>query len=168
MAKVLNSNLKIVEQFYNKLPKFLDGRIDYRNSRESAVINVFIMHEERLLLLKRSDKVGNYKGCWNVVAGYFDELKSVLEKALEEVGEETGIGRDQILNIKVCEDFKLIDKEIDKIFYIFPVLITLKSKPEIKLDREHTECRWVDPNELSKFKTVNGLHTVFKFVTNKY
>lgn len=153
---------KILEKFYKNLPKFSDGRIDYRGSKESAVINVFIMHDGQLLLLKRSDKVGNYKGRWNVVAGYYDELKSVEEKALEEVGEETGILEGQISNIKTCQNFKLIDKEINKIFYVFPVLIYLNCKPEIKMDWEHTEYKWIDPADSDGYETVYGLDEILK------
>ena len=68
--------LELLEKFSKKLPKFPDGRIDYRNSKEAAVVSVFVMCGNELLLLKRSDRVGNYKGRWNVAAGYFDELKS--------------------------------------------------------------------------------------------
>lgn len=155
---------ELLEKFSKKLPKFPDGRIDYRDSKEAAVVSVFVMCGNELLLLKRSDRVGNYKGRWNVVAGYFDELKSPEEKALEELKEETGINSDQILKIKSFPHFKLIDNEIDKVFYTFPVLVLLDKKPEIKLDWEHTEFKWVDLNNLNKFETVYGLGEILVLV----
>lgn len=151
---------EILENFANKLPKFPDGRIDYRNSREAATLSIFIMFQGELLLLKRSDRVGNYKGKWNVVAGYFDEIKSVGEKAYEEVKEETGINADQVLKLKAFPYFKLIDEEIDRTFYVFPILVLLSEKPDIKLDWEHTEYHWIDPIEMNKFNVVYGLQEV--------
>ncbi|MCL5410285.1 MAG: NUDIX domain-containing protein [Patescibacteria group bacterium] len=151
---------EILENFAKKLPKFPDGRIDYRNSKEAAVLSIFVMFQGELLLLKRSGRVGNYRGRWNVVAGYFDEIKSVGEKSLEELEEETGIKPSQISKLKAFPYFKLVDKEIDKIFYVFPVLILLNEKPDVKLDWEHTEYQWIDPIEMNKFNVVYGLQDV--------
>lgn len=181
MGRVLNFKLnchsrpdresmsKILKKFNENFPKFPDGRINYCGQKEAAVINVFIIFKNELLILKRSDKVGNYKERWNVVVGYYDELKAVEEKALGEVGEETGIGRDQIRDVKICPNFKLDDKEIDKIFYVFPVLITLKYKLEIKLDWEHTEYSWIKFDELKNYDIVYGLEKIFlKSLTSNF
>jgi hypothetical protein len=65
----------IISRLAEKLPKFLDGRIDYTDAKEAAVLNCFVMHDGELLLLKRSDKVSHYKGVWHVVAGFLDEVK---------------------------------------------------------------------------------------------
>ncbi len=151
---------EILENFAKKLPKFPDGRIDYRNSDEAAVLSIFVMFRGEFLLLKRSDRVGNYRGRWNVVAGYFDELKSVGEKALEELEEETGVNADQVSKLKAFPYFKLVDEEIDRIFYVFPILVLLNEKPDVKLDWEHTEFKWIDPKELKKFDVVYGLQDV--------
>ena len=49
--------LAIIKEFANKLPKFPDGRIDYSSSDIAPVITVFVKHKDKILLLKRSDKV---------------------------------------------------------------------------------------------------------------
>ena len=83
--------LNIIKEFSERLPKFSDGRIDYSNSNIAPVIIVFIKYKNKILLLKRSDKVRIYQGKWNTVAGYLDEIKPIQEKALEEIQEETKI-----------------------------------------------------------------------------
>ena len=58
------------------------------------MIICFVRYNDEILLLKRSDKVWTYKGKWNVVAGYLDEIKPLREKALEELREKPKIKLD--------------------------------------------------------------------------
>ena len=146
--------LNLLIEFSEKLPKFEDGRIDYTNSEEAPVITVFVKYKEEILLLKRSDKVGTYKEKWNTIAGYLDEIKPIKEKVLEELREEIDVHREQIKSIKFREPYPLIDKELNKKWLIHPVLVELKEKPEIKLDWEHTEYKWIYPKELSNYDTI--------------
>lgn len=144
----------IVEQFAKKLPKLSDGRIDYSDSDAAPVITVFIRFRDRILLLKRSDKVATYRGKWNTVSGYLDEPRPIREKVLEEIQEEVGIGEDNILSIHIGETYEVKDTEINKTWIVHPVLAQLKSRPAIRLDWEHTEYKWVRAEELRNFETV--------------
>ena len=83
-----NNIIKIIEEFSKKLPKFSDGRINYADSNKAPVITVVVKYKDKILLLKRSDNVSTYKGKWQVVAGYLDEIKPIKEKVLEELREE--------------------------------------------------------------------------------
>ena len=139
------------------LPRFPDGRINYTNSARAATINCIIRCKDQILLLKRSDKVGNYKGKWSVVAGYLDDETQVREKALGEVREETGITEKDISSVKIFPPIKIKDKLLKKIFITHISLIELKSKPKIRLDWEHTEFRWVKPEEVNTFDVIPGL-----------
>jgi len=149
--------LKTIEEFANKLPKFPDGRIDYSKSDTAPVITVFIKHRDSILLLKRSDKVRTYQGKWNTVAGYLDERRPIREKILEEIKEELGISEDNILSIYLGEPYEFTDEKANKTWIVHPVLVELKNKPEIKLDWEHTEYKWIRPEELKDFDTVPKL-----------
>ena len=95
-----------VKDFAKKLPKFPDGRIDYTHSETSLVLTVFIKYKDKILLLKRSDKVGTYKGKWNTVTGYIDEPKPLIKKIIEEINEELGITEDNILSYSIGEPFE--------------------------------------------------------------
>jgi hypothetical protein len=67
---MIQDDLKLLlDEFSKILPKFPDGRINYTTSQRCPVITCFVMYEGKILLLKRSDKVGTYKGFWNSVSG---------------------------------------------------------------------------------------------------
>jgi 8-oxo-dGTP diphosphatase len=154
--------LNIIKEFSEKLPKFSDGRIDYSNSDIAPVIIVFIKCKNEILLLKRSGKVRTYQGKWNTVAGYLDEIKPIQKKAMEEIQEETKINKENILSIQTRELYRFNDTKINKTWIIVPALAELKNKPEIKLDWEHLEYKWINPKELKNFDIVSNLEESFK------
>ncbi|UCG95110.1 MAG: NUDIX domain-containing protein [archaeon] len=151
-----------VKEFAEKLPRFDDGRIDYHGSKKAPVVTVFVKLGKRILLMKRSDKVYTYRGRWNTVAGYLDELKPLREKILEELEEETGVGEGQILSIRVREVYRFTDK--GRTWMVHPALVEVKPGTEIKLDWEHTEYRWINPEDLKGYDTVPHLEEGLKIV----
>ena len=150
-----------IEEMAKKLPKFPDGRIDYSSSNYAPVVNVFLRLNGKLLILMRSNKVGNYKGKWNIISGYLDSIGPLKEKAMEEVKEELGLTIDESM-IKPGKPYEIFDKKIKKTWLVCPFLVELKSEPEIKLDFENTEYKWIDPEELKGPDTVIGLNTGYK------
>ncbi len=156
--------LDTIQWFADRLPKFNDGRINYANAGKAPVINVFIECGGEILLLKRSDKVRAYQGKWNSLGGYLDEVKPLRQKVLEELQEELGITESMIQSIDFGEPFEFIDSDIKKTWIIHPALAHLKEKPHIKLDWEHTEYRWIKPEELINFETVSKLDQTLKKV----
>lgn len=148
---------KILQEMAERLPKFPDGRIDYSDSDRAPVLNCFVKFEREILLLKRSDLVLAYKGAWNSVGGYLDDFCSVEEKAREELREEIGVGEELIRKISIGEAYEMTDDRIQKTWIIFPVLAELNKKPEIRLDWEHTEYRWIVPGDLEKFDIIKDL-----------
>lgn len=157
-----------IKEFANKLPKLPDGRIDYHNSDTAPVVDVFVKYQDRILLLKRSDKVGTYQGKWNCISGYLDEVKSIYQKALEEIKEELDIDRDNVLSMRLGETYSFTDERIGKTYIVHPILVELKNQPAIRLDFEHTEYRWIKPEELKDFDIVpntdKGLEKVIHLV----
>lgn len=146
-----------LKQFAKTMPHFKDGRINYHNAKKAFVITCFAKYNDKILLLKRSDKVWTYKNKWNVIAGYLDEVKPLKQKALEELKEETKITKDKVSKVQIAEPFEFHDKSIDTTFVVHPILIELKEKPEIKLDFEHTEAKWVKKEELSSYDAVPNM-----------
>ena len=154
--------LERIAEMGKGLPRFPDGRINYSKAAAAPVVTIFVRYKGEILLLKRGDKVATYRGKWNTVAGYLDELKPVREKVLEELHEEVGISESQILTLRFGRPFRTTDRSIGKTWFIHPVLIELKEKPRIKLDWEHTEFRWIKPEEVQAFDTVPNLAKGFE------
>ncbi|MEI7621847.1 MAG: NUDIX domain-containing protein [Candidatus Moraniibacteriota bacterium] len=158
---------KVLLEFSEKLPKFEDGRIDYSTSDKAPVLNCFVKFENKILLLKRSEKVHTYQGLWNFVGGYLDEFVALEEKVLEELREELGIMPDLVLEIKKGKPFEFFDEVAGKTWFIFPILAELKVQPEIKLDWEHTAFEWIEPTELKNFEVVSGLEKILESLLEK-
>jgi isopentenyldiphosphate isomerase len=156
----------LICEFAKKLPKFPDGRIDYSTSDIAPVIGIFVKYGDEILLLKRSDKVRTYKGLWGMVAGYLDEAKPVMQKALEEIKEELGIilNEQDILSVKIADPFEFKDNAANKTWLTCNILIELKKKPKIKLDWEHTEYKWVKLEDIKNFNKIPSFEQSLKRV----
>lgn len=147
---------------FKSLPRFPDGRINYSKSERAPVINCFVKYKDKVLILKRSNKVLAYKGKWNSVGGYIDENKPVKEKAIEELEEELKISRKTISRIKVGIPYEVRDESIKRTWIVFPVLAELNKAPKIMLDFEHTDFKWINPKDLLNYDIVPGLEQVLK------
>lgn len=162
-ADVLNK----LNELSKKYPHFPDGRVNYTGTTYAPVVNVFIKFADEILLLKRSDRVASYKGKWNSVGGFIDEPMPIVEKALGEAEEELGITRPMIKRIISGEPFELSDSEIKKTWLICPFMLELSSKPEIRLDFEASEYRWINPSQIIKFDRVFGLEKSYEACMKK-
>ena len=155
----------LLEKYDRALPHFSDGRIDYTNAKEAAVLTAFVRHGQDFLLLKRSSKVGSYAGLWNAVAGYIDQLKPLREKVLEELSEELGVGEASVLSIRFAPGIIQEDQELGRIWMVYPVLVTLSERPSISLDFEHTESAWAKKEDFPNYEKVPGFNETFQAVS---
>jgi isopentenyldiphosphate isomerase len=150
-----------IEEFSRKLPKFPDGRIDYSTSDKAPVITAFVKFEDKILLLKRSSGLKNYPLKWNAVTGFMDELKPVEEKVLDELEEELGIGKSSIVSMRIGKPYEVKDFDTGKTWIVNPAIVDLRRIPEIKLNFEHTDFKWIRKEELSYFNTVPFIKKFF-------
>jgi 8-oxo-dGTP diphosphatase len=146
-----------IAQIGGSLPKFDDGRIDYTNATIAPVIGVFVRYNGNILLLKRSDDVGNYKGKWNYISGYLDRVEPLAKKALEEVNEETGITTTYISKVIEGEPYEIADGKFKTTWLVCPFIVDLNKQPVIKLDFEHTDYKWIKPEEINNFDIIPNL-----------
>jgi len=108
--------------------------------------------------------VRTYQGKWHTVAGYIDEPKPIRQKALEELEEELDIHSEDVAGFTAGEPYEFFDEGAKKSWIVHPVLVELKNKPEVTLDWEHTEFKWISPNEMSGYDTVPKLDESLKRV----
>lgn len=120
------------------------------------VVTAFLRHDGRILLLRRSDRVGSYRGCWAAVSGYLEE-PTALAQALREIGEETGIPPAAVALAAEGEPMAVDDAALQRRWVVHPFLFDVASAPSVRLDWEHSAFRWVHPAELARLPTVPRL-----------
>jgi len=127
------------------------------------VVTVFLSHAGRVLVLKRSGRVGTYQGRWAGVSGYL-ESPVPLDQAYTELEEEVSLGKDQVTLIRAGVPLEVVDETEGRAWRVYPFLFAVHEPERIKLDWENTEMRWVHPSEISRLRTVPGLADVLKQV----
>jgi len=119
------------------------------------VVSCFIECGGCLLLLKRSEKVGTYKGKWATVSGYLERPPD--EQAYIELKEEVGLSEQDVTLIRCGEVLEIEDSEIGLKWLVYPYLFKLKKSGRINIDWEHREYKWVLPEDVASYHTVPGL-----------
>lgn len=125
------------------------------------VVTSFIRHQGMILLLRRSEKVGSYKGKWAGVSGYL-EATSPLEQALKEIYEEIGLNELQVDFVNSGKPLEVFDKQLCVCWVVYPFLFDTAVPEKISLDWEHVEMQWVEPKALQHLDTVPKLAETYE------
>jgi len=125
------------------------------------IVTSFIKNDNKILILKRSDKVKTMKCLWAGVSGIIEKSDTTpLARAKIEIFEETGIDEREIELLKSIEQMKIEAAQYkNHEWNIFPFLFSTKN-PEIKLNWENSEFKWIKPNEIKNYKTVPDLEKI--------
>ena len=129
---------------------------------EKHVVTNFLEFEGKILILRRSKKVGTYRGRWAGVSGYIEE--NVDKQAIIEINEETSLTEKDLTLIKKSEPVVVFDRQINRKWVVHPYRWQIKDPQKIKIDWEHTEIRWIEPSHLSRYLTVPGLKKAWEKV----
>jgi 8-oxo-dGTP pyrophosphatase MutT (NUDIX family) len=126
------------------------------------VVTCILEHEGKILVMKRSNQVGTYRGLWGGVAGYVEELEDPYDTAIKEIREEAGIDLENLELVRKGNPLEFSDTYEGKRYdwIVYPFLFHIKSKDLVRIDWEHEEYRWVYPSEVRKLDTVPGLDEV--------
>lgn len=128
--------------------------------RATKIVTSFIKDEQKILILKRSDKVKTMKGLWAGISGIIEKNETPLTRAKIEIFEETGITEDKIKLIKSAEKLRVNSPQYENHEWeIFPFLFEAKN-PEIKLNWENSEYLWITVDELKNYNSVPSLEKV--------
>jgi 8-oxo-dGTP pyrophosphatase MutT (NUDIX family) len=128
--------------------------------RSTKIVTSFIKHNERLLILKRSDEVKTMKGLWAGISGIIERNEEPLQRAKIEIFEEVGITDEQITLVKSAKGMKVSSPQyINHEWEIFPFLFE-SNNPTIKLNWENSDFKWIKVEELEDYETVPSLQKV--------
>ena len=139
-------------------------------SRPTPVVTCFLQRfddgEPRLLLVRRSQRVGSYQGHWAGVSGFIEKDTTPDEQAYTEIREETGLQREQVRMLRRGVVIEHEDAAIGRHWYIHPFLFEVPAPDAIRLDWEATEMRWIRPSDLENYETVPQLAEAYTSAVN--
>jgi len=134
--------------------------------RPTPVVTNFLLRtdgpETRLLVVRRSGRVGSYNTRWAGISGFIEQGVSPEEQACTEIREETGLQRSQVRFLKRGAVVEHIDQELGRHWLVHPFLVEVLEPEAIKLDWEAEEMRWIAPAELGSYETVPKLREAFR------
>lgn len=134
--------------------------------RRRDVVTCFLEHEGLVLVLRRSGQVRTHQGRWAGVSGYL-EAATPLEQAYQELQEEVGLGPDDVELVAQGEPLDIPDPPNDTLWRVHPFRFLLRDPSRVRLDWEHTESRWVPPEEIAVLETVPQLEATWRRVAAK-
>ncbi len=128
--------------------------------RFTKIVTSFIRNDDKLLILKRSNKVKSMKGLWAGISGIIENNEDPFTRAKIEIFEEVGITEDKITLIKSSEEIRINSPQYkNHEWEIFPFLFE-SNNPIIKLNWENSDFKWINIEELENYETVPSLQKV--------
>ena len=124
------------------------------------VATSFLEYNEKILLLKRSEKVKSMKGLWAGISGIIEGDEEPIERAKIEIFEEVGVLENKLKLIKSAKEMIIRSPHYkNKEWVVFPFLFKVKDD-KIRLNWENSKYLWINAKELSNYKTVPSLDKV--------
>lgn len=129
-------------------------------TRATKIVTCFLKSGDKILILKRSDKVKSMKSLWAGISGIIENNESPLERTKIEIFEELGIDANQIQLLKESAKMRIISPQYENHEWeVYPFLFSVEN-PKIKLNWENSEYKWVKVEEISNYETVPSLDKV--------
>jgi nicotinamide-nucleotide amidase len=130
------------------------------------IVTCFIESENKILIVRRSGRVGTYQGQWAGISGYIENNKPE-EQALLEIKQETGLDSKDVKLINSGQTLEVLDEKLKIKWVVHPFLFYVRNQDKLKLNAENVESRWVTPEELDNFNTVPKLKETLALVLNR-
>jgi len=128
--------------------------------RATKIVTCFLKSGDKILILKRSDKVKSMKSLWAGISGIIENNESPLERTKIEIFEELGIDASQIKLLKESVKMRILSPQYENHEWeVYPFLFSVEN-PKIKLNWENSEYKWVKAEEISNYETVPSLDKV--------
>ncbi len=127
------------------------------------VVTCFLESHRRILILRRSSKVGTYQGKWAAISGFIE--KTPDEQSLIEIKEEAGLKETDLLFVRKGDPLEVPDENLKVNWVVHPYLFQVINPEKIKIDWEHLEFKWIYPSEIDLYETVPKLKEALEKVT---
>ena len=128
--------------------------------RKTRIVTSFLEHKDKILILKRSEKVRSMKGLWSGISGIIENNEIPISRAKIEIFEEVGISEKHITLIKSTKEFTIESPQYkNQQWIIFPFFFTTDTN-SIKLNWENSDFRWIEVGQLKEFNTVPSLERI--------
>ncbi len=137
------------------------GQVDFTYIRWSPVLNCVLQYKGKILVVERSTSLRLYPGYWNGISGFLDDTKSLKEKVYEELREEVGIRKKDIISIHPGLVFDQDEPKYKKTWIVHPVLVKVNTS-NITLDWEAKKYQWLTLSKVKKLKLLPGFDLVLK------
>jgi 8-oxo-dGTP diphosphatase len=138
------------------------GEVELPGVDEVEVVTAFVQRttDGKILLLRRSDRVGSFQGLWAGVSGFLEDPTPEAQ-AWRELREETGMTPAELT--LVAEGAPVGARGDRRVYRVHPFRFVVAT-PSIRLDWEHAAFDWVTPEELRRRPTVPRLWEAWRAV----
>jgi len=157
-ADRINNKKSAARTALEMVADYIESRIDQLQQGsylEKSVVTSFIEENGKILVVRRSNRVGTYQGRWSAISGYLE--KKPLAQALTEIEEETGLKGDMISLLKKGKPLYIIDESLKTKWKIYPFAFRKTTGRAVQIDWENTEFKWISPEDIENLPTVPGL-----------
>jgi 8-oxo-dGTP diphosphatase len=129
---------------------------------DKHVVTSFLERRGLILLLKRSDRVGSFRGYWAGVSGYVEAEPD--QQSLTEIFEETGLSAGELTLLKKGPELTLDDPDNGVRWVVHPYYYHVDPRADIAIDWEHTATCWIRPEQIEEYDTVPLLKEALRCV----
>ena len=106
-----------------------------------------LVHRGKVLVLKRKPDDDTYPGIWDCLGGHFEAGESAEACMTREAKEESGLDVEIVRSASVLEYSDEYGRSV-------AVPYLLRSRSHRVVLSEHSECRWVAPRDLARYRKV--------------
>jgi predicted aconitase with swiveling domain/8-oxo-dGTP pyrophosphatase MutT (NUDIX family) len=133
------------------------GAVEIEGVELKDVVTCILTNGDRFLIMKRSEKVGTFKGKWAGVSGFVEVGEEPIQTAVKEMSEEVNVTDARLLKKAAA----ILVRSGDIVWKLHPFLFAIDNV-RVEIDWEHTEHRWILAENLREFDTVPGLDKVIR------
>lgn len=132
----------------------------YEYERPSVTADVFVYDNlrDKFLVIKRGKDP--YKGCWALPGGFMEMNELIVDTALRELKEETGLEKSDLINHDIYhllyQDDPKRDTRTRVITFVFGCMIEPSKINKVKANDDAVEHKWVSVTEFLILKDMDN------------